>query len=364
MRRLKWLVFCFLVALVNQIALAQFTETKEITEMFEVSANTQIEITNKYGKIDIKTWDKDSVLFQINIRAEAKKLSKLEDVVREIDFDISNNEHYVIVRTIVEKNKSTLGREISRFKESFLKSDGSIQVDYSVWMPETNPLKIENKFGDIYMEDLYGRVDINLSNGNLKAHDFLGETTLTLSFSDANINTLKQGQLDCNFSEIYIKNASSLNLVSKSSDFEINQIETLELQSRRDKFRIREIDVFENKSSFSSFRIDELSDRLVFRSEYGSIDLEKTQMDFSTLLIESKSTDINLHFNPQSSFGFTFDLIDVETSFSDHVNITNEEVLDEKSNETKSEGYFGEKEIVDQKLKISANSGELSIRDE
>ena len=68
MRRTK-LIWCFVFVcwLLPNLVHAQFTETKEITKHFKISPETIIEITNKYGKIDIKNWDKDSVVFEIKI---------------------------------------------------------------------------------------------------------------------------------------------------------------------------------------------------------------------------------------------------------------------------------------------------------
>lgn len=270
----------------------------------------------------------------------------------------------MIVRTGVDKNKNSVGKEIKRFKETILKSDGNVQVDYTVWMPNTSELKIENKYGDIYLGDYKGNVEINLSNGNLKAHNFEGETKLIMNFSDANINSITKGQLDCNFSEMYIKNADVLNIKSKSSDFEINNIRELDSESRRDKFRIKKVDALKNESSFSTFRIDEFIDRMDFRSEYGSLELEHAALDFSKILIESKSTDLSLYFNEEAEFGFDFTLTNLEHDFCNEVQIENEEVLDEKNKKVKSTGYFGKKKDAAVKLNINAVSGELKIRTE
>ena len=49
-------------------ALAQFTETKQIHRKFKVTPETRVEISKKYGKVEINTWEKDSVVFDIKIR--------------------------------------------------------------------------------------------------------------------------------------------------------------------------------------------------------------------------------------------------------------------------------------------------------
>lgn len=350
-----------LVSLVPLLVSAQFTDTKEIRKTFAINPETQIEISNKYGKIDFKNWNKDSVKFQINIRVEEKKLSKLEESIKEIDFDITNSKHYLTVRTVVEKNKSTLAREIKKFKETLLSSDGNIQVDYTVWLPDSNHLKVDNKFGDIYISDYKGKADINLSNGNLKAHDF-SNLNLTLSFGDATINKIEKGRLDCNFSELYIKEMGIVHLQSKSTEFELQKVENLMASSRRDKFRIRQIDLLDAQSSFTTFRISEITDRAKIQAEYGDIEIENTVADFSDVTIESRSTDINLYLNAKSEFAFDIKHTKAELDLGIDFKVVKNETPDEKENETIISGYHGANINASNKLHINANSGNINIR--
>lgn len=363
MRKLQ-LILLFILGgwLVPGMANAQFTDTKEIHKQFAVSPDTRIELSNKYGKIDINTWEHDSVVIDIKIRVEEKKLSKLEDAVRGIDFDITDSQHYLIIRTNVEQNKSSLSKEITRFKESVLKSDGNVQVDFTVWMPATNKLKVENKFGDIYIGNFLGKADINLSNGNLKANDFEGELNLVLNFADARINTIKTGSLDCNFSELYVKNAGSIRLKSKSTEFEFQKIAHLNGESRRDKFRIREVDAIDATTSFTTIRINELTDRMKLRSEYGDLDIDKTSEDFSIISIESKSTDMNLYFDETSKFDIEITATKSEVDLCNEIEIIETETLNEKEKKIRQIGNFGGESSNTSKLVINATSAEISIR--
>lgn len=363
MRKLQIIVLLILGGwLMPNMAIAQFTETKELTKQFAVSPETKIEISNKYGKIEINTWEQDSVVIDIKIRVEEKNLSKLEDAIRGIDFDITDSQHYLIVRTDVEKNKSLLSKEFTRFVESVLKSDGNIQVDFTVWMPATNELKVENKFGDVYIDDYLGKVDINLSNGNLKAHDFEGELNLVLSFADATINTINKGYLDCNFSELHVEDAESIRINSKSTEFEFQKVTDLNAESRRDKFRIQEIDAMDATCSFTTIRINKLTDRMNLRSDYGDLDIEKTALDFNVISIESRATDLNLYFDETSKFDFDITSSKTELDYCTAIEIDNEETLDEKERTLKQTGSFGEKNTNTPKLIINATSGKISIK--
>ena len=362
MKNFRLILFFVLgIWLIPSIAKGQFTETKEIQKQFKVSPETRIEISNKYGKVELNTWDKDSVVIEVKIRIEEKKLSKLEKSIDAIDFDFTSSQHFLIAKTIVGQNKSSLGKEILKLKETVLQSDGNMQIDYTVWLPNSNELTIENKFGDIYVGDYLGNAKINLSNGNLKSHDFRGKLNLTLSFADATINSIKSANLNCNFSELYIKKAESLLINSKSSTFEILEIKDLEADSRRDKFRIRLIDMLDAKSSFSNFRLNELTDRLKINDDYGDLDIEKTAVDFSTIYIESKSTDINLYFDKESKFDFEITHTKSELDFSSNIEIEDENVMDEKEKQIKINGRFGNKSENQTKLNIKATSGEINI---
>jgi hypothetical protein len=229
-------------------------------------------------------------------------------------------------------------------------------------MPKTNQLKIENKFGDIYIDDYLGDIEIVLSNGNLKSHDFDGKANLKLSFGDATINQLKTGRLDCNYSEVYIKNADKLQIVSKSSDFEITEIKELNTDSRRDKFRIQLIDKLDARGSFTNYRITEITDNLKLKTEYGDLDVEKVMPEFKSVFIESKSTDINLYFSEKSEFGFDITHTKSQTNFCGKMDIKKQEVLDEKEKKVQLTGNFGSASKTT-KLFINATGGGINIMD-
>lgn len=352
--------FLSFVLLVPLFAGAQFTDSKMISKRYSVSPGTKIEITNKYGRVKINTWKKDSVVFEIKVKVEDKKLSKLEKTMGEIDFDFSSGQHYLIARTRVGENRSTLEREVINLKETLLQSDGKIDIDFTVWMPDGNPLKVENKFGDIFMDDYSGELEINLSNGNLKAHDFTGKTTLTFNFADATINQVKNARINSNYSELYIKKAERLNLTGKSSEFDLDLVKELTTDSRRDKFRIQEVTSLNAKGSFTNYRIDELIETGSIKTEYGDIFIEKVNQNFKSVYIESKSVDCELAFHRASAFGFEILQTKSQVSFAPEIKRDKETVLDEKEKKIETNGTFGSGSKV-VKLQMNVASGQIRI---
>ncbi len=359
-RRTLAIVSC-MIFMLPAIVSAQFTDSKEIKKAFKVTHETRIEISNKYGKIALNTWDKDSVVVDINVKVEEKKLSKLEKSMEEIDFDFLSSQYFLVIRTKVGENRSTLEKELLKFKETVLQSDGNVEINYTVWLPKNNVLRVENKFGDIFMDDYNGEIDLDLSNGNLKSHDFTGKTNITLNFADATINQIKTGRLDCNYSDLYIREADLLRINSKSSNFEILEVKELNTDTRRDKFKIRMADLIDAEGSFSSFRINELNDRITLRADYTDMDVEKIATDFSNIFVEAKSTDINLYFPAESNFNFEITHTKTEVDLCKEITTEETKVLDEKEGKVKLLGNFGKKIKDNKKLILNTTLGEINI---
>ena len=50
-----------------------FRKSKKETRSFKVGADAELNIQNKYGKIELIAWEKDSIRFEVNIDVRAKK---------------------------------------------------------------------------------------------------------------------------------------------------------------------------------------------------------------------------------------------------------------------------------------------------
>lgn len=339
---------------------AQFTETREFVKRFRIQPETRIDITNKYGRIELNTWEKDSVVIRFKMEINEKKPIKLERTLDNLDFDISNSQHYLIVKTQVDKNRTQIESEFLKFKETILQTNGSIRIDMIVWLPDNRDLRLENKFGDIIMGNYLGETQIILSNGKLKTGDLPKRASLNLSFADAIVNDLPNARIISNYSDIQVKNSGIVRIESKSSTIEIMNSEDLSIDSRRDKFRIRIANKLDASGNFSQFMVSELKDRANMRLSYGSLDLEKIQTGFSSIYVESHSTEVNLYFNPESKFNFQITETKTDLNLGRELKVEDKEVLDSKENKIRHSGYFGKKMKEDQ-LIINAIGGETNV---
>ena len=337
---------------------AQYTESREFVKRFSIQAETRIDITNKYGKIELNTWKKDSVVIQFRMEMNEKKPGRKS--LDNLNFDITNSQHYLIVKTPIENNRSSIENEFMKFKETMLQTSSSIRIDLVVWLPDNRELRLENKFGDILMGDYQGETQIILSNGKLKAGELARRSAISLNFADANVNMIVNGRITSNYSDIRVKNSGNIRLESKSSNIEILNSEDLSIDSRRDKYRVRIADKIDASGNFSHFTVSELKSKANMRLSYGSLDLEKVFPGFSNIYIESRSTDVNLYFNPESRFNFQITESKTDLNLGRELKEESKEVIDSKENKVRHTGYFNKKMKEDQ-LIINALGGETNV---
>ena len=149
-----------------------------------------------------------------------------------------------------------------------------LQIDYKIYLPTSVHIDIENKYGDIFMEDQLGRATIKLSNGDLRAQSFQGPTSLSLEFAYANIKKLANGNISMDHrSELRLDEADELKITSRSSRATLGTIQKLDIKSHRDKYSIEKVADLSANNNYTYLVIYTLGKSLTVDAKYGSIDI-------------------------------------------------------------------------------------------
>ncbi|MEZ5084428.1 MAG: hypothetical protein R2750_13435 [Bacteroidales bacterium] len=270
-----------------------YERSRQETRTFKVYDQTSFELYNKYGNIHLFTWKQDSVKIEVSLKVKSSKESKADKIFEFIDFEFSNSTYYIIARTEYRQDQGAFWSELSDLASTVFSGGTQTQIDYKVYLPQNIPVKIENKFGNIYCTDHSSKFDINLSNGDFKANRLSGDVTLDLSFGNADIGSIKQGKIELGYEELYIGEAGLLNLASKSSEIRIEKIDELSLQSRRDKLFLEEVNTVKGESSFSYITMKLFSKSFIVKADYGEIKFKEIDPMFTLIDITSKYTDID-----------------------------------------------------------------------
>ncbi len=298
------LVFPVLILLfLSEITIGQaFTEKRIFRRTYAVNRDMAFELNNKYGTVQITSWNYDSVEIRAEVEASTSSLERLRKMFQSIDVDISETSFLVRAETEFTQSISMLFESFKGLTNKLIPYESRIQINYFINAPEYLDMRISNKYGDVFLENNTGKFSLNLSNGSFKANSLEDASGVTLTFCDATVNSIRTGDLNTSFSEVVIEESQDLSITSISSRFDLREAGRIDIESRRDKFFIGNVSVLSGDSYFTSFRIDRLEKEIKLETNYGSLDADLVEKSVELITVNSSFTDIDLNFDPLLSY--------------------------------------------------------------
>lgn len=337
------------------------TETRNFMKTFPVSNESVLEVNNKYGTIQITSWDKDSASIRAEIKASAQNQSKLNKMFDGISIKITGTGKLLIAQTDFNQNINTLFENFKGMTSKVIEYDSHVEINYFINIPEYMNLRIENRYGDVYMERNSGDFNLSLSNGSFKADSPGRKSTLKLSFCDAAITSFRSGSLDASFSEVTISEIEKMNIKSVSSKYRINKAGEMTIESRRDDFFIDITESVEGNSYFTDFEIGSLVKTISLVTRYGSLDIDNIGTGFESANINSGFSDLSLVIDTKLSCNIEIRTLNTFLALPSKDVKSEQRTLNEDKKEYITTGTIGQ-DPGTRLLKIDANRGKIYLK--
>jgi hypothetical protein len=350
-----------LLMIYNSISGQPFSETRTYKRSVPATKEMTLEVKNKYGTIHITCWNKDSVAVRAEIEAFASNPDKLRKMFEGVNINFGEANNLFMANTDFTQGINMILESIKGMTNKLIPYDSRLQINYFVSLPEYVNLKIDNRYGDIYMENNTSNISIRLSNGSFKANSLNRASDLTLTFCDATINKIDDGNLDASFSEVVIGESRNLTINSISSRFDLRQANKIRTESRRDKFFIGTIESIQGNSYFTDFKIEKLKNEISLETKYGSINADLVERSFELISINSGYSDISLSVDPSASYNLDIRHINSFLAVPDKNSKLEKKAINEDKKEYITYGTVG-RNPGNSKVKIDATRGNIYIR--
>jgi len=292
------LALLFLVAGINT-AKAKITVDKVLAEKtFEVNPDAVLLIDHEFGEVNCQNWDKNSISIKVTVHVDASNEEEAQKIISKINLSINGDKTKVssICSLNSSSNKTT-----------------NISIDVEVFMPKTVGLQLKHKFGSAYIESVGGPAKIKSEYGSVKVVSLLNtDSKLDLSFGSADIDKMKDGNLDINYSSLSLKDGGNLKIDSKYSDLELGNLQSGNITVEGGSAEISNVGPLSIMSKFSSIEVGNLSGSLKASTEYGSMEVKYIKAGFSSLDVENKFGGVELGIDKNASYE-----VSVQTSFGD-----------------------------------------------
>ena len=149
----------------------EFVKNKSYVKSYAVSASDKLDIKNRFGGVEIHTWNKNEIKVDVDIKITAQTAEWAASVLDDIQVEDNEAGNTVSFKTMFvedldkKEGKKKGSQRMDKYKNK--NSHQTMEVNYTVYMPETNGLKVENEFGPINIPDFKGEIEANSKFGSL-----------------------------------------------------------------------------------------------------------------------------------------------------------------------------------------------------
>lgn len=249
---------------------AEKEHKREISKEFSVNTSPNLEINNKYGNIRIIEGKENKISFKIEIIGKGKTEQLAKEYAETVSIDFSQNGNKVSAETKLQSlNCNNCGRSIH----------------YTVIAPKSTIMDLENKYGNIYLDDVVTPLDVELKYGDLHA------------------GTLADTDLDIKYGKATIKSCTKLDLDSKYSGLTIDRVETLKVDSKYDNLDIGTVSDLNITTGYTDVKIKKLNRRFVSNDlKYCKLNISEVATNFSEIKIDAAYSGLNVGLTKNHNF--------------------------------------------------------------
>jgi len=313
---------------------------KNIEKQFSIDKDGEVAIVNKYGDIDMHTWDKNEVKIKVEIIINATSQSIAEDVFETISVEFDDSKSRVYAETVIESKESYWWNWGKNLKSDF-------EINYEIYMPITCSINFTNKYGDVDVMDLDNNATIDVSYGNLTMGDLNGDLGLILGYGNAFVGSVKDVQAEIKYSKfrceavnefmgetkysgITINNADKMLVESKYDNFNLGHISELVNEGKYDNFIVESCDRLTVETKYSDYKLGELTESLSAELSYGGLKVKDLKKSFDRVYVESNYAGISLGIDPGTSYELNLSSKYVEVKIPEAKNVDKSEDGNEK----------------------------------
>jgi hypothetical protein len=273
--------------------------TKNLHNEYPADQNTLLIIQNKFGNVNINNWDKNEIAIDVIIKVEHRDEEKAKELLNYLNVEFSRDSNVISVITTIDDK---FNRNIS-----FGDSKKEFSINYEVKMPKNCKLDIENKYGNLFINEITGHAMISVKYGNLKANKIIRDNTkplseIELAYSDGFIEETEWLKLNMKYSKLEIEKSKALIAITKYSKLYITQGSSVVCESKYDVYKIGSLANFITTAAYTDFKFDEITKKIDIENRYGGFTVGFIPKDFEAIDIENEYGSVKLGIEENASY--------------------------------------------------------------
>lgn len=286
--------------------------TKTVSREFGTTSNGVTALYNKYGKVNVNTWQNNSVKIEITIVVNANNQQGADKMFDRIKFNFISTAGYVKSETVIEQgNDWWLSESVCQ----------DFKINYEVWMPIGNQLDLKNRYGNSSIGPLNNKLTAEIKYGDLRTDAISADADLNIAYGKANMVRVKNLfgsvsygginvvdaqdiQLDSKYSALSTDQAGIVRVTSKYDEFDLGSIAELRLQSKYSGLKLQQARSVYITCQYTDLVVNTVLEVLDADMSYGNLTLGALSKGFNNVNINARYTDVKMTAERGASYRF------------------------------------------------------------
>ncbi|WP_025739869.1 DUF4097 family beta strand repeat-containing protein [Aquimarina pacifica] len=334
----------------------KYTKEKTLKKEFTVDKNAVLKISNDYGNLDITSWNENKIVIDVSIKVSGDSENSVIKKLESINVDFSASPQSVYAKTTFSKGDMSWWEKWTRSWNGKL----NMEINYTVKVPITNHVELDNDYGSITLDKTQGNTKINCDYGQIILGELLSdENYINIDYTNnSSIAYLKSGKINADYSDFEIENSDQIDLNADYTESKFKNIKYLNYNCDYGGLKIENGGKIIGDSDYVDTKIGNISKELSVNSDYGSITINQLQPAFESINIKTDYTSVIIGYETECSFNFSIKASYGGIKLDESILVNKKYVKDNKKD---YQGYYGQSESPSN-INISASYGGIKLR--
>ncbi|MGY3053332.1 dimeric dUTPase (all-alpha-NTP-PPase superfamily) [Pedobacter sp. UYEF25] len=309
-------------------------KNKLLSKSFPLDKNDKVVLSNIFGGISIKIWNKNEIRVDVAINAFGNS-----------DQEASQLLENVAITAIKEGDQASFKTSIAETNVKRRNRNGNqIKVFYTVYMPANNSLTAMQQYGNISMPNFSGATSLKVQYGDLTAGDLSNTNNyISVQYGKAMIGNINAAKIKQQYGGgLTISAVNTLELNAQYSKVSIGSVTgnaTIN-QQYGSGLNISSAKNLILKSQYCDVKLGQAAGNITASLGYSGLNVENVTNDCKKLDVSASYADVSLAF--ATNFNGDFNLGTDYGSFNYGTNITSQKADPSSSgNEKRYSGKIG-----------------------
>ena len=315
-------------------------KAKTFAKSFSLDRNDKINLSNQFGSTTIKTWDKNEIKVDVDIKAYAKTDDEAQKLLDDVSINATKSGDLVSYKTEMGERNGNWGSSVKNGKTIWRRE---VKVHYTVYMPINNSLTVSQQYGNIIMGDFSGPTSLKVQYGNLSAGNLTnGNNYISIQYGKGDIKDMGGAQIKHQYGiGITLGTVNNLDLNAQYTGVKIIAVKgaaSIKHQYGAGTTIGSVSGTLNVNTQYCAIKVGNLSGNLISKAQYGSVTIDEIEAG-KDVDVDAQYTGVRLGF--AANYNGDFDVKTNYAGFTYGSNVTAKKDGDDRGYSS-SKNYTGQ----------------------